>query len=109
MKTDEKMCGEADDGGCKKKEHIVILEMQYEQTTHLEDTHDLGMFTKVTHYYCADCPTGQSLCHHIAERMRFQHNHWNDKRLGIDQPMLIDAYGWATDIPTTDHEDGEDN
>lgn len=68
--------------------------MQYEQTTHLEDTHDLGMFTKVTHCYSTDCPTGQSLCHHMAERMWVQHHHWNDKRLGIEQDMTIDAYGW---------------
>lgn len=47
MKTDDKTRGEADDGGCKRKEYMVILELEYEVTTHLEDTHDLGIFTNV--------------------------------------------------------------
>ena len=95
MKTDDKTRGEAVDGGCLRQQYMVIFELEYEATTHVEDSHDLGVFTRLLRHYCGECPAGQGLCRHLAERMWFQYHHWTDERHGIERPSTIDSCSWA--------------
>lgn len=97
MKTDEKTRNQTDDGEmCKRAEYPVILELRYEATSHLDCTHNLGVFVEVLRSYCAQCVAGAGLCRHKAERLWFQYHHWTDERHGIDMPSTIKACAWAS-------------
>lgn len=49
------------------EEHCIKeKELEYEVTTHLEDTHDLGILTKVSCHFCGECVAGQGKCCHMA-------------------------------------------
>ena len=81
---------------CKRAEYPVILELRYEATSHLDCTHNLGVFVEVLRSYCAQCVAGAGLCRHKAERLWFQYHHWTDERHGIDMPSTIKACAWAS-------------
>jgi hypothetical protein len=95
MKSDAKTRGQADDGGTKKKEYLVILELEYKPTNNQHDAHNLGIFTKLLRTFCGECVAGQGLCRHKSERLWFQYHYWTDERLGIERPSTIDACSWA--------------
>ncbi|KAL7523543.1 hypothetical protein ACHAXR_001119, partial [Thalassiosira sp. AJA248-18] len=96
MARDEKTRKETDDGEPpKKKEYLLIMELNYMKTDEMEHRHGLGVFTTMGRSYCAACVAGQGECRHRPERLWYQYHHWTESRLGIDRPSTLDVCGWA--------------
>jgi len=96
MARDEKTRKKTADGEMpKKKEYLLIMELQYKKTDMIENGHDLGIFVKLTQSYCTSCVAGQGLCRHRGERLWYQYHHWTEERLGVDRPPALDVCGWS--------------
>ena len=96
MARDEKTRNQTADGEApKKKEYLVIMELFYEPTDEMDDKHDLGIFVRMGHHYCAQCVAGQAKCRHLPERLWYQFHQWTPERHGIERPSTIDVCGWA--------------
>ena len=96
MSRDEKTRNMTKEGeASKKKEYLLLMEMEYKKTNEMHDAHDLGVFVKLRRACCTACVAGQGSCRHRSERLWYQFHHWTEERLGIDRPCTLDACGWA--------------
>ncbi|KAL7534640.1 hypothetical protein ACHAXR_006012, partial [Thalassiosira sp. AJA248-18] len=97
MCTDEKTRNQTAEGEApKKKEYLVILELEYTPTDEHENGHNLGIFTKLKRKYCTGgCVAGQGACRHMSERLWYQYYHWTEDRLGLERLSTMDTCSWG--------------